>query len=140
MNLAYKIYPVDLPLDSNNRIKGSNHKGVLLVYDIDDNDHLDFLSKILSAVQLDFDKILTLEMKGRETFKIPTIIDEIKIDTVIIFGLNPKQLCINFLNTRYKIEQMKGTKFLFADNLDTISNDKELKKKLWLSLKELFEV
>ncbi|MGK0387822.1 MAG: hypothetical protein ACI94Y_000548 [Maribacter sp.] len=140
MNLAYKIYPVDLLLDSNNRIKGSNHKGVLLAYDVDDKDHLDFLSKILSAVQLDFDKILTLEMKGRETFKIPTTIDNRKIDTVIIFGLNPKQLCINFLSTIYKIEKMKETKFLFADNLYSISTSKELKKKLWLSLKELFEV
>ena len=140
MDLGYKIYPVDLPLDSNNRIKGSNHHGVFLVYDIDDKGHLDFLRKILSAVQLEFDKILSLEMNGRETFQIPTNKDNSKIDTIIIFGLHPKQLCINFINTKYKIEKMKETKFLFADNLDNISTNKELKKKLWLSLKELFEV
>lgn len=140
MDLGYKIYPVDLPLDSNNRIKGSNHKGVLLVYDMDDKDHLDFLSKILSAVQLEFDKILSLEMNKKELFKYPTTIDNNKVDTVIIFGLDPNQLCINFLNTKYNIEKMNDSKFLFADNLSSISANKELKKKLWLSLKELFGV
>lgn len=140
MDLGYEIYPVDLALGCNNRIKGSNHKGILLVYNMDDNDHLGFLSKILSAVQLEFDKILVLEMNKKEIFKIPTTVNNSKISTVIIFGLHSKQLCINFLSTKYKVEEIKERKFLFADNLGTISANKELKKKLWLSLKDLFGV
>ena len=140
MDLGYNIYPVETASDVKEQITGSNQKGILIVYALDDKDSLDFLNKILSAVEVNSNEILSLTLKGAEIVKIPDYYDNKKIAKILVFGPLSQQICFNSIVTKYKVSKIKDMKVIFADSLAEIQNTKELKKNLWLSLKDLFGV
>lgn len=140
MDLGYNIYPVNLAFDEENRIIGSNQKGILIVYATGDKVHLDFLNKILSAIEISMDNVLTLAIKEQETIKIQENFGGQPISKILVFGILPKRICLNSIVEKYMVTEIKDTKVIFADSLEQVKNTKELKKNLWLSLKELFGV
>ena len=78
------------------------------------------LSKILSAVKLDFSKI-----------NLSDTLDDSFQGKAIIFGDISS-------NEKYKIEQKEGLQILRADFLRAIAASPDLKKALWGALKQLF--
>lgn len=140
MDLGYNIYPVEIASDVKERITGSNQKGILIVYALDDKDHLDFLNKILAAIEINANQILSLVLEGEEIVKLPEYYDSNKITKILVFGTHPKRICFNSIVTKYNVTEIKDMKVIFADSLDKIQSTKELKKNLWLSMKDLFGV
>lgn len=140
MDLGYNIYPVEIASDLKECITGSNRKGILIVYTLDDKGSLDFLKKILSAVEVNINEVLSLVLKGAEIVKIPDHYDNEKITKILVFGALSKRICLNSIVSKYKVTEIKDIKVIFADSLVEIQNNKELKKNLWLSLKDLFGV
>ncbi len=140
MAFTYDFYSVKEWFDENFEPNGSNQSQVLFVYASDDKDHLGFLSKVISAVNLDMERSLSCAIDNDGYMKIPSTWEGRNISVILAFGLLPKQLCHNYSCNAYEVQQYNGVKVLYAEGLSHIKDSKESKKKLWICLKELFGV
>ncbi len=68
-----------------------------------------------------------------------SILAQKKIGHFITFGVPLIKLNVDLLLIPYVPKLVKGIWFLMADPLSTIESDRELKKKLWQALKQMFE-
>jgi len=118
---------------------GKNQKKVFLLYDHKEANQLPFLSKILAAVKLNLtEDVLLMEGQSNSTFSFFDLKNQQQIETAIIFDYLPKHLGLHLQLNKYEVSTINNCRFLFADGLEQISNDKQLKGKLWGALKELF--
>lgn len=58
----------------------------------------------------------------------------------ILFGPDSTVIDLPVIFPEFRIQQFDGTKFLQCPSPETIENDRLLKSKLWLCMKELFNV
>ncbi len=136
----HNIYSLVEPKELTSLTRGSNQKGVLLVYHVDDKDHLDFLAKIISSIHLKMEEVMLLELKEFQVANLSTFIQENELTSIIIFGLELKNLCLNVDALKYDVFRIGVSQYLSADSLWQVSQSKEKKKNLWLGLKEIFGV
>ncbi len=98
------------------------------------------LAKILAAIHIDISKDVCL-VKTAEPYHPINIINTIKdlnIDKVICFGVQPKDVALNFTNALYQPMHVGGLTFVFADTLSTLNKDANKKKALWGNLQQIF--
>ncbi|MDF2157830.1 hypothetical protein [Algoriphagus sp. CAU 1675] len=121
-------------------VRGSFKKGILILHEEDSLAPavMEMLVKIINAVGHSMNEVGMLnskELEGRsmEEFK------AINAHVVLKFGTINHP--INALvSTPYESLTEEETEYLFADSLSTISEDQILKKKLWDSLRVLFNI
>lgn len=118
-----------------------NAKKTLIVTNSDDAEQLDFLGKILKAIQYDIsqDVVLFPLEKGKivnlTAFKKKNAAE---INYVLLFGVDINQLDLQFKLPNYYPLKISEITFLAADSLGAISKNKVLKMKLWEKLQQLF--
>ncbi len=140
MQFNHTIYTVQESEKFAKNIVGSNQKGVLFVYLLNDKDHLDFLYKIISAINFTKDDVLLMHCQENTNIHLIPYLKENEISSVVILGMDPIKLCINVESNMYNPFTINGIQFLIGDALSSIATQKELKKNLWIGLKELFGV
>lgn len=100
-----------------------------------------FLTKILGAVNLDFQKdvvLIPLTAKDHPRFSAWKTNQSIKF--VLLFGTAPKAIGIQASLAKYQAKKIQDIQFLYADDLQKISEDVNAKKALWGCLKALYQV
>lgn len=119
---------------------GGFEKGVLVVYE---ENYLadgikELLFRILDAVGC---SLKDIALAGAEALSGTGMeqIEALNPVKVIVFG-QPKHSLLQLKKKTYDIQMIEETEYLFADNLELISENKELKKLLWASLQTLFNV
>ena len=121
------------------RCTGLNKRNVFLLYNHKEIDQIPFLTKILAAVKLDLQQdVLVLEGTSSTTFSFFDLIAEQPIEKTIVFDYAPTSLGLHLHINKYELITINNCEFLFADALEKISNDKQLKGKLWGALKKMF--
>jgi hypothetical protein len=96
-----------------------------------------FLSKILAAVKLDFDKdILLINSSSLPVFNqfraLPSI------DKLLVFGILPADIGLHIMAKPYNLINFNNYSLLFVHALKDISEDVNKKKLLWQQLQVLF--
>jgi hypothetical protein len=118
--------------------EGHNSKNILLICKNYESQE-EFLSKIMKAVNIDLSEDTAswdCEKKG-----IPHWAELSKsgiFKKVILFGIQPAEIGLHIAIPFYKAIAWTTSEFLLADNLQTISEDKNKKQLLWSALKEMF--
>lgn len=132
---------IEVPV-KNERIKhlGENKKNILFISALPKNEilsstELNFLTKILQAVQLGIDDVAVVAWN--DGLSLPELADEFQFKILIFLNI-PPNLPTAFQLEKYNIYQGEGFQYLNADGLSEIENDVEKKKSLWKSLKVLF--
>lgn len=98
-----------------------------------------FLSKVLSAVQLDLDKdTLFAEIQDSEAFSFVDALKNKQPACVLVFGLPPSRLGLAIEATLYQPFMFYNINWLFADALSILEPDKNKKSQLWQALKQMF--
>ncbi len=138
MGFDHTLYIVD-EIDRGN-LQGSNQKGILFVYAVDDKDHHDFLMKIIGAINCENSEVLQLTLKKNSNVSLIPFLKENSIEKVVVFGIEPHRFCLNVEYSKYGILHLDGIRFLIADGLGRVGNEKDLKKHLWIGLKEMFGI
>ena len=134
----YQSPTTDIPKGS---LLGQNEKKLLLVLaEVDfTTENEQFLTKILGAVKHDLGRdTLRLMIPKGQSFGINKLLMSDKIDKVILFGINPKDIGLSIETFVYKSIHLSGKEMLIAHSLDKISKTQELKKALWTSLQQMF--
>lgn len=128
------------------RCTGENAKKVMLIFQTIEQsaDLKSFLSKIVTAAHLELDRdTCLLILKPGEQFSFIQLSQHFDIHTLIAFGIEPQQLGIHFQTVPYAILQHEQLRYVFADDLQQIFDErqqggKRISGELWQTLKTLF--
>lgn len=137
--LDFKIISVSDTKNIISQCSGNTQKGIFISYSTSDETMVDFLAKILSAVELDLQSdVLILRKTPNNDFSFSSFSQEINIQKVVLFGIPPQSIGLQINYQKYQPINRNNCLFLFADELATISANQQLKKLLWNALKEIF--
>ena len=133
-----KVYHVDsfdeLIVEGNQ----SNPKLIFIVLNADEKVHLSFLDKILMAIGLDRMTDVVTIFYDKGNIPIHKKVSSSVNSKVLVFGIPPKKLGLNFSYQQYESVSLDSTKYLFANNLEDIQSDKRKKLALWNILQIMF--
>lgn len=101
--------------------------------------NIEFLKKILSAVQIDLDKeVSLLKITHPHGFSFSQLQSTKAFKKALIFDFPPSFLGLQLNLQKYQPFTLNGCTLLFADPLQDISNNKMMKTALWTALKAMF--
>lgn len=105
--------------------------------------HTSFLANILKACRLGFDDTAILNMKG-ENISLTEIKSQLTPSIVLLFGISPLDISLPVNFPHFKIQAYDSVQYLYVPELKKMVEETEeaklLKSKLWLCLKELFQL
>lgn len=133
-----------IPAVSELAFDGQNLKHITLLLSAPlTSKHTSFLANILKACRLTFDDTAIVNMKG-ETISITQIKARLKPTIVLLFGITPLDISLPVNFPPFKIQAYDSVQYLSVPDLKSMveesDNAKLLKSKLWLCLKELFQL
>jgi len=139
-----QIKPISLQSESI-RFLGSYTKNILILINDADAIHLNekdlqFLTDILSACKLTIAEVGILNIHHQQHITFQDIIDQIAPNNIFSFGVTENIIQLPFSNTSLTIEQHQHIFCINAPSLETLSNDVDKKKALWMCLKKIFSI
>ncbi len=139
--LDFTIFPLISPHDLLNSAKGENKKGLIIIYlaEDDETEHLTLLQNILKAIQYDLNQdALLLSLTAKSRLRFIDILKDVTAKDIIVFGIQAKQLGLNWQHKAYQLVQFDNKRYLFGHPLSEIQHDKQKKGALWQALKGMF--
>lgn len=123
---------------------GKNEKNILIITTQSDvrfltDEELEFLTSILSACKLSIADVAIVNWKQTET-DLSKIFLELKTKTALLFNITPLEIGLPINFPQFQIQEFNKQTYLYAPSLQEIANNVEVKKQLWSSLKNLFEI
>ncbi len=122
------------------QVRGNFEKGILILHEEEElaASLLEMLANMIKAVGHSMNEVGLLSSKELEGRSLEEFTD-LNAHTVLKFGRIKHP--INALPAlEYDVHTEEETEYLFADALSTISEDKNLKRKLWNTLQILFNI
>lgn len=105
--------------------------------------HLQFLSNILNACKLNLGDIALINHSNNPN-SYTELKQKLQPKFVLVFDLETKEIKLPFAMPNYQVQSHDNCKFLFASSLTKMDGDsqeaKTEKSKLWMSLKNMFQL
>ncbi len=121
---------------------GDNLKGILIVLPKEEYiEKEEFLSKIMSSVKIEVNQdCCTLPVEDGDVVIISQLFGKKEINNVLVFGLDTKQIGLNYDAPLYKPIKIIGRMFITGHSLYHLdkNENKQDKLKLWNTLKAIF--
>lgn len=139
--LDFDVYPNMSNTNDLNYIHDNNAKNTLIVVHSTDIDSLEFLTKILKAINFDITQdVILLSIDKGQKVRLTDIKKNVNnsIENVLLFGISSDELGVQFNLPSYYSLKINNTNFLRADALATVSKNQTKKKQLWQSLQKMF--
>lgn len=139
--LKFDVFPNISISEDLNFIYKNIAKKTLIVINSNDKDNLDFLTKILKAIQFDITQdVILLALDKGKVVRLTDINKNVNVlmENVLLFGVSPKMLSLQFNLPKYYDLKINDILFLGADTLSTITKNQAKKKQLWLALQKIF--
>lgn len=96
----------------------------------------DLLKKIVNALNISWDHDVKISPFNTTTCMQFNQFVNSSIKFIVGFGINPMQLSLQGFDTKHQVYSIYNKHLLFADSLETYSNDQS-KKVLWKALQEM---
>ena len=124
---------------------GNNEKKITLIVNYKNSKHLpddelSFLSEILSACRLSMGDVAILNTNNYNDLNYKKLFENMEPAKVILLGVDPVQIQLPVVFPEFQIQSFSKTSFLFSPPLQELRNDKILKSKLWVCLKQFFGI
>jgi hypothetical protein len=97
------------------------------------------LTNILNACKLGMQDIALINTAQYGNLPFSTWQAAVPMKQAVLFGISPETMGLEGISN-YQLLQVNGCQLLCSDDLQIISQDKMLKGKLWMSLKQLLGV
>ncbi|MDX2047332.1 MAG: hypothetical protein SFU87_11130 [Chitinophagaceae bacterium] len=124
---------------------GNNKKQILLL--VQNPGHaflpdktLEFLTGILSACKFSLQDIalVNLSHAGENTYL--QLVHHFRPAVCLLLGVAPSQIELPIHFPHFQVQQYNGVSYLSSPPLESLAEDKLLKSKLWLCLKQIFSL
>ena len=124
---------------------GGNRRKIALVVDYREEAFLpagllQFLGGILGACNLTLDDVAIVNKASLSTSAYDNWNAHLKSNVIMLFGMNPESIGVPLHFPFFQIQSFNNIRFLSSPSLEELENDKLLKSKLWLCLKNLFSI
>ena len=124
---------------------GGNKQHIILLVNNADiafitDQQLTFLSGILTACKLTLEDIGLLNIASSPAISYKRISDIFSPRVVILFGISPNEIQLPFVIPAFQRQSYNNQVYLAVPSLTEIENDRELKRKLWLVLQQVFSL
>lgn len=137
--------PVFEKSDKSWKSLGNNQKSILIavkysnaVY-LPDHD-LSFLTGIISACKLTIADVAIINLHHYPELTYKDLTSRFQSRIVFLFGVEPEQFGLPLSFPHFQIQTFANITYLFSPALKELENDKDLKGKLWLTLKKIFNL
>jgi hypothetical protein len=145
VDLQDKQVPAELAIQSSLRYLGKNARNIAILVNIPDvvylpEKELDFLVGIMSACKLSMNDIAIINLASNERLDYGSIKKQLPYDKIFLFDVATSSLQIPLQVPHYQIQKYDQVVFLLAPSLAELENNREEKKKLWMSLKKIFDL
>ena len=127
-----------------NYLGGNNQHITILINDPEvtfvSSEQQTFLSGILNACKLNMDDVALINMAASPTFHYQTVIQELSPKIILLFGVPTTAIELPFVIPEFQKQLHNKQLYLSAPSLIVLESNKELKRKLWVLLKEIFSL
>lgn len=97
----------------------------------------EMILNMIQALNLEVTSTLQVALKKQKHLPL-RVLEKSKIKRFIFFGIPPDRFQLHVDVNKYGIYRWNNMDFLFCDSLPALINDKEIRMKLWFTLKNLF--
>jgi hypothetical protein len=98
-----------------------------------------FLQGILQACRIDL-KDVALAMPHQDNLDYQQLQETFGSSLVLLFGITPGDIGLPVYFPHFQLQEFSGVTYLSSPDLAILENDKLLKSKLWLCLKQYFSL
>jgi len=124
---------------------GGNKQHIILLVNNPDtafvNDQqLTFLSGILNACKLTLEDVGLLNIASYPAISYKKISETFNPGIVIMFSITPDTIQLPFLMPDFQRQSYNNQVYVAVPALDALENDKDLKRKLWTVLQQIFSL
>jgi hypothetical protein len=142
--------PIDSAIEFAEKIRflGENEKRVAIIVNEPEaaflmEDDLTFLTNILKACQLNLADIAIINTATRQV-SYEAIKQELQAKNILLFDVEPSAIKLPFLIPAFQLQKFDGCTIMVAPPLPYLNKPSQegklLKTKLWLSLKQVFNI
>ena len=123
---------------------GNKQHIILLVNNADTafvtDQQLTFLSGILNACKLTLEDVGLVNIAPYPAMSYKKISETFNPRIVIMFGITPDTIQLPFLMPEFQRQSYNNQVYVAVPALDSLENDKDLKRKLWIVLQQIFSL
>ena len=124
---------------------GGNKQHILLLVNNPDtsfvsDEQLTFLSGILNACKLTLEDIGLLNIASHPAISYKKISETFNPRIVMMFGILPDTIQLPFVMPEFQRQSYNNQVYLAVPTLTELENNKELKRKLWTVLQQIFSL
>ena len=124
---------------------GENKKKTLIVVRYDNAVHLpdkqlSFLTKLLTACHLNLADVAIFNFQNHDASQFNDIINYFKPKAVLLFETKPNEFGMPMNFPDFQVQAYKDSVFVSSPSLETIEPNKDLKGKLWVCLKKIYNL
>ena len=103
-------------------------------------EQLNFLSGIITACKLTLEDIAIVNIAAHSSLSYQKIITALAPKIVLLFGVSPETIQLPFVIPEFQKQVYASCLYLSAPDLNKLEENKDLKKQLWLILKQIFSL
>jgi hypothetical protein len=154
LDLYQQLYLVDEPqiapvkenkkIENTLRFSGSAQKRLLFVYhepqNWNDADEKMIQTLITNGLKLALEDIMLLNLFENNTPDWQTIVSELKPEKIIFWNCDAYAEAASLAKQTYTVHQNEDYRYLLVHAASAFHDDKDLKTKLWISIKSLFQL
>lgn len=123
---------------------GGNKQHILILVNDKSSAYLDeaqltFLSGILSACKLTLEDVALVNI-GNTTADYKKLTESLSPKIVLMFGVTPDEIDLPFLMPEFQRQSYNNQVYIASPSLSELEKNKELKRKLWTVLQQLFAI
>lgn len=131
--------------DAGLKYLGGNKRGIILVVDNKEATFLpgallDFLMEILTACKLSMDDVALVNIARYKDFHYNEILNNLEPENIIVFGVSLSAIGLPFTIPEFQLQVFDKITYLTAPSISQLQADKELKRRLWSCLKQIFSI
>ena len=124
---------------------GGNKQHIILIVNNPDaafvsDQQLSFLSGILNACKLTLEDIGLINIASYPSISYKKISENFTPRIVLMFGILPDAIQLPFVMPEFQRQSYNNQVYLSAPSLDELENNKDLKRKLWIALQQIFSL
>ena len=133
------------PVVSEWKYLGENKKKTLIVVRYKDAVHLpdkqlSFLTKLLTACNLNLADVAIFNFQNHDAARFNDIINYFNPKAVLLFETKPNQFGMPMNFPDFQVQPHKDAVYVSSPSLETIEPNKDLKGKLWICLKKIYNL
>jgi len=124
---------------------GGNRRGIILLVDNSEATwlpelQLDFLLGILTACSLTMDDIALINISKSGPSNYKELLGNLNPKTILLFGNSFSSIELPFKIPEFQVQSFDGSTYLSIPSIPLLQDSKELKRKLWICLKQIFSL